>query len=144
MANVKNTKKYKGLLAAGFTEEQALSFLSPAQDPKVAALVAAGFDVEQATRLAAGQYSTPAGVGAVLAAPVTSKDKADALVAQAGYAHTKGRVYVTGAILEAAARVIKGGEPEVVQTSGVGRTKAVVIFREDSGDAAIQNLVVPV
>lgn len=146
-ARIRSTKKYKALVAQGFSDTQALSFLgaAPASSP-VADLVAAGFTQEEAERIIGGQFATSGAVAEAVAPKValTSKEQADALVAQHGFAHTKGRVYATGQILEAAARVLKGGAPEVVKSSGVGRTKAVVIFREDSGDVALQNLTDPV
>ena len=44
------------------------------------------------------------------------------------------RVYTNMAIVEAQVRVIKTGKPEIVSSSGVGRTKAVLIQRTESGD----------
>jgi hypothetical protein len=151
VGGIKRSKKFAALVTNGFTEAEALSLLGvPAQpaDPaaeKVAALVATGsFTEAEARSIVEAQFFTPTATAtAVKPEPVTSKTLADNLVAQAGLAHTKGRVYVTGSILEAAARVLKTGTPEIIATSGVGRTKAVVIFREDSGDVALQNLFQP-
>lgn len=139
---VKSTRKFKALVAAGFTPEQAeaaLTTQAPAdpQAEKVALLVAAGFDPDQAAKLvSASNGSAPAAV-----APPTHREQAEALVTERGFRYGRGRVYVTGAILEAAARVLKGGHPEVVATSGIGSKAAVVVYRESSGDVSIQNLL---
>lgn len=156
IGGIKRSKKFTALVNNGFDEAEALALLgvvAPAADPaaeKVAALVATGaFTEAEARKVVEAQFFTPTATATVSldkpakVAPPTSKEQADALVAQRGLAHTKGRVYVTGTILEAAARVLKNGKPEVVASSGVGRTVAVVIFREDSGDVAIQNLYQP-
>lgn len=157
IGGIKRSKKFQALVGNDFSEVEALAILGvTVQEPdpaaeKVAALVATGaFTEAEARKVVEAQFFTPTATAKVdltkpakVVAPPTSKEQADALVAQRGLAHTKGRVYVTGTILEAAARVLKNGKPEVVASSGVGRTVAVVIFREDSGDVAIQNLYQP-
>lgn len=148
-ARIRATKQYKGLRAVGLDDTAALRVLghAPAVDTNTQTLLDAGFTPEQAASILGGQFATPTAVAQVVApAPtqVTSKDLADNLVAQSGLSHGKGRVYATGEILTAAARVLKTGTPEIVRTSGKGKTPAVVIFREDSGDVAIQNLYNPV
>jgi hypothetical protein len=145
-AAAKRTKKYAALLGVGLTEDAALRQLGVvAADTRVADLVAAGFtqaDAEAAVALADGTTSTtPAPVAPVAE---TSKSVGEALVAQRGLAFSSGRVYVNGGIIEAAARVLKTGAPEIATSSGVGRTKAVLVFREESGDVALQNLRQPV
>lgn len=78
------------------------------------------------------------------AAPLTSYEVSQALVAQAGFVPVRGRVYATPEIIEAQVRVLKTGKPEVVRTSGEHRTKAVVIYRTDDGTTvAVQNLGQP-
>lgn len=76
----------------------------------------------------------------------SKKTKADqnaleALVAERGFQFTRGRVYVTPQIVEAAVRVLKTGRTEIATSSGNGRIEAVVVFATESGDAAVQNLV---
>lgn len=76
--------------------------------------------------------------------PLSSKDQADILVAQAGLLHARGRVYVNADLIEAQVRVLKSGKPEVVRNTGDRHTKGVVVFRMDSGDTvAVQNLAEP-
>ena len=75
--------------------------------------------------------------------PVTSKDVAEALVEEKGYTFTKGRVYGGVTLAEAIVRVHKTGSPQIVQSSGVGRTKGVLVYKEESGDVALQNLTQP-
>lgn len=144
VGGLKRTKKYQALKNLGWSDAQVLSYLQPVVSNPVADLIAAGIPADEAARIVGGQFATPTAVAETVKVALTSKEQADALVAQHGFTHTKGRVYATGSILEAAARVLKGGKPEVVTSSGVGRTKAVVIFRESSGDVAIQNLTDPV
>ena len=80
--------------------------------------------------------TTPATPAA--AAPV--KSKADKLVEKHGYGYAKGRVYATPTLAEAIVRVHRNGKPEIVQSSGVGRTKAVLVSKQESGDVSLQNL----
>lgn len=51
-------------------------------------------------------------------------------------------MYLTLDTIEAAVRVRKTGSPELIRSSGVGHTKAVLLYREDSGDVAAQNLAI--
>jgi hypothetical protein len=152
LAALRRTEKFKACITAKVDPDLAVKALDPElhaalhpveADPltaQVAALVAANFTEAEARRLLGGTATevTPA------EAAVAVKDEAEALVAAKGLAFTKGRVYVTGSILEAAARVLKGKKPEIVASSGVGRTSAVLVFCLPSGDAAIQNLHKPV
>lgn len=170
IAGIKRSKAFGPLKGAfevlvnngGFSETDALVRLglvealpaAPA-DPdaeRVAALVATGkFTEAQARSIVAAaaqpQHFTPtvpAQAAPAKAEPVTSKAQADVLVTQQGLAHAKGRVYLTGAMLEAGARVLKNGTPEIIASSGAGRTTHVLIFRTDGGDLAAQNLYKPV
>lgn len=128
---------------------------APAEvSPSMQALVDAGlFTAEQAERLDASQAKPKKGKGkkakkgkgkARTTADLTPKQAGEALVAQRGLSFTRGRVYSNSDIIEAQVRVLKTGKPEVVSTSGVGRIAAVLIYRETSGDVALQNLVKPV
>jgi len=69
--------------------------------------------------------------------------KGEVLVAKAGLTPVRGRVYVTGAVIEAQARVLKTGKPEVVRNTGTHRTKGVLVYRHDKDTAALQNLGEP-
>lgn len=146
----RSTKKYQTLIHLGYSDEQALKVLAEIgviepeplpEFPVVQQLVASGeFTLEEAQTLVASlspdqPVHTPA--------PLTPKQQAEALVEKAGLGYTKGRVYVNGAVLEAATRVLKTGTPEVTATSGVGHIAAVLVYREESGDVAIQNLSKP-
>lgn len=128
--NIKRTKKYKALLAVGLTDEKAQGVMNPASTSPLDILLEGGWNEDEARAILAG--------GTV--EPDEPLDPAEALVESSPYSYTKGRVYVTTSIIEACVRVIKTGKPEIVKTSGNGRTKAVLIKREDSGDASIQNL----
>lgn len=119
----------------------AVAPVEPEVDSRVAELVKAGFKEDEAiAALAAGDAAEAPAAEAEKPAPKTSKEKAEALVDKQGYGFTSGRVYANGAVAEAIVRVLRKGKPEIVQTSGVGRTKAVLVWREDSGDVAVQNL----
>lgn len=148
IAQVQQTKQYKALIAIGLNPDAALkaagtklgvTFAAPV-DERLQTLIAGGFtEAEAREQLGLVDATTPA----VKPEPVkalTSKEQGDALVEAQGLAFTKGRVYVTPDINEAIVRVRKTGRPETVASSGVGRTKAVLIFREESGDVAVQNL----
>lgn len=157
LGRVRSTKKYKALIALGMDDERALVQLGHVAaapvDPRLANLVAGGFSEEEAAQVLASldaEKGAPAPVLALVPAPApepvkppTAAEVADALVAGRGFVHTTGRVYSNAAIIEAQARVLKTGTPEVVASSGTGRTKAVVIFRMDNGDVAVQNLKAP-
>lgn len=84
---------------------------------------------------------TPAAAPAKEEAPLTSKQQADVLVEESPFTHTSGRVYLSGAMVEAAARVAKTGAPELVKTPVTGkRTAAVVLWKQADDSVAVQNL----
>ena len=154
LAATKRTNKFKALVdpaVGGLTEAQAIAVLHPdlaakttpePVDPQAAAvaeLVKAGFTETDARRIL-GQAADPE----VAETVETVQDLGEALVAQRGLAFSKGRVYVNGSIAEAIVRVLKGGGPEVVDSSGVGRVAAVLVSRQESGDVSVQNLRRPV
>ncbi len=58
---------------------------------------------------------------AKVAVPQTPKEVVDALIESRGLSFARGRVYVTPEIVEASVRVLKGGNPEIIRTSGNGR-----------------------
>lgn len=142
----KRSKKFKTLVAILGSEEAAVVAYTQAEqvaepvvetvDP-VAQLVAAGYTQEQAEKALASAQQ-------VQVAPLTSKERGEALVAERGLTFTKGRVYGTPTLAEAIVRVHRTGTPEVVQSSGVGRTAGVLVYKEESGDVALQNLSKPV
>lgn len=71
----------------------------------------------------------------------TSKQQADVLVEESPFTFTSGRVYLSGAMIEAAARVANTGSPELVKVpTDSKRTAAVVLWRTDEGSVAAQNL----
>lgn len=150
IAGIRRSNAYKALIAEGKSPAKALKRLTRDQTPKadpnaakIAALVATGeFTQAEAVQIVAAQHFTPTAVAK--ATKETSSDTADRLVAEAGLAHARGRVYVSPTIIEATVRVSKGGSPEVVATSGVGRTTHVVVFRTEGGDVALQNCYRPV
>lgn len=166
----KATKKYRALIAAGVSEADALDvlgFSTPAPAPvddRLAGLIEGGFTEEQARKILGDQDASSkpskkgkgkkgkkakasaavkAEVAEVVAASMSPKERAEALVAQNGLTFTRGRVYVTPDMIEALVRVTKTGKPEVVSASGVGRVAAVLVYKEDSGDVAVQNLSQP-
>lgn len=72
---------------------------------------------------------------------LTSKQQADVLIEESPFTHTTGRVYISGAMIEASARVLNTGAPEIVKTPVTGkRTAAVAIWRQDEHSVAVQNL----
>lgn len=143
VADVKRTKKFQALITtAGLSEDRALRVImgDSAPDPlapRIAALVEAGFTEDEARKLL-----TDEAVSEVK--PETQSEPevsaAEALVAQHGLTFTKGRVYGGVTLAEAIVRVAKTGTPEIVASSGVGRTAAVLVNRENSGDVSVQNL----
>ena len=146
---IKSTTEYKNLLAVLKDDDKALAAYhrlhpeakpEPKGDDPVAQLMAHGFTEEQArlslaTDAAEKVESAPK--------PLTSKERGEALVAERGLTFTKGRVYGGGALAEAIVRVGRTGKPEVVQSSGVGHTVGQLVYKEESGDVAIQNLAKP-
>ena len=147
VAAAKRTKKYQALITtAGLAEDRALRIVmgqdAPVTDPlapRINALVEAGFTEDEARQLLAEQPAEPT---PQKAEPEVSV--AEALVAQHGLTFTKGRVYGGVTLAEAIVRVSKTGTPEIVASSGVGRTAAVLVNRESSGDVSVQNLRRPV
>lgn len=156
------TKKFKALIAAGLSETEAFNVLGvgdeapTVESDPVADLVTAGFTEVQARKIIADRA---AGEGKVKgkkkgkkakaeAAPepevISPKQAAEALVAQQGMTFTRGRVYGGIELAKAIVRVSETGTPEIVASSGVGRTSAVLVYRETSGDVAQQNLMKPV
>jgi len=143
--NIKRTKKFQALLAKLGDEDRAMAAYTAAfGDPEpqisddVRELMEEGFTQAQAEAALAAPANKVATV-----TPLSSKERGEALVAERGLAFTKGRVYVTGSHAEAIVRVLKTARPEIVTSSGVGRTKAVLVYREGSGDVALQNLAQP-
>lgn len=147
--NVKRTKKYRALVDNGVAPEIAVTICeadlanktpeapAPVKADPLADLVAAGWSPEIA------QAIIDSGATATDTAPVEEQDtrtEAERLVAESGFDYTKGRVYVTPSIVKAVIRVTESGRPEIVPTSGAGRTKAVLLNRTESGDTFIQNL----
>lgn len=149
--SIASTKKYRALLAAfDGDKDKALQAYTASEAPvpvetdpqaqKLADLVEAGFSAEQAEKILSGRVEAKPKEEKV---SKTSQEKAEALVAKHGLTFTKGRVYVTPEIIEAAVRVLKTAKPEVVKSSGAGRVHSVLIFRTEGGDAAIQNTIKP-
>ena len=146
VADAKRTKKFQALITtAGLSEDRALRIVMgndlPVADSRITALVEAGFTEDEARNLLAEQ-STASGESEPEPEPELSL--AEALVAQHGLTFTKGRVYGGVTLAEAIVRVSKTGTPEIVASSGVGRTAAVLVNRESSGDVSVQNLRRPV
>lgn len=146
-AQVKNDPQFKALASVLGSDAKALEAFNrvnegTTEDPRIQELVDAGFSRDKA--VAALTADEPAEVKVEAPkAPKTAKEKADALVEKKGLAYAKGRVYTTTDIIEAQVRVMRSGKAEIVQSSGVGRTKAVLVTREESGDVALQNLTTP-
>lgn len=146
----KSTKKFKALVAYLGSEEKAITAWnkanpeSPIGDAStvsagVQQLLDAGFTLAEAKEFAAETDAAPA-----KDEPLTSKENGDVLTAQAGLVPVRGRVYGDGDLLEAGARVLKTGKPEVLRNSGETRTKGVLVYRTDDGkNFAIQNLGEP-
>jgi len=62
----------------------------------------------------------------------------EALVAKHGLSFARGRVYINATTIEAQARVLKTGTPQIVESSTKGR--AVLVERTETGDVLVQNL----
>jgi len=160
----RSTKKYKALIAAGLSDSDALLTMGVSEAPvvtevdnRVATLVSGGFTQEQAEQIVRDQDAgaKPAKKGkkgkkakaAKVTAPaeLTAKERAEALVAEKGLTFTRGRIYSPAdRLAEAIVRVAKTNSPEIVTSSGVGHVAALLVYREDSGDVAVQNLKKPV
>lgn len=141
-AKLKQDPQYKALVAAlGSHAKAKVAFerlrpSTPEVDPRVAQLMETGLFTQAEAEAAVAEQAAPVEAPA----PQTSKQKAEALAESKGYTYARGRIYATTALAEAIVRVHKGGKPEIVQSSGVGRTKAVLVYKEESGDVALQNL----
>lgn len=141
-ANIKNTKAYKSLIALGTSPDEAVALLS-AKAKTTEQVEKRGLDYDA---LAKELGLTRKQVVAALtgqAAPAEPEDKrtvSERLVEENGYSFTKGRVYLTTEMLAVVSRVLQTGTPEIAQTSGKGRIAAVLVVREESGDASVQNL----
>jgi hypothetical protein len=156
IAAARRTTKYKTLVSAQFNmgDRAALAIVAPglvipevtvveAVNPNVVNLTAAGFTPEEIAKIldeAETEAAAPEAPEAKVKL-VTSKEKGDALVAERGLKFAKGRVYLTPDGAEAFVRVRKTGTPEIIQSSGAGRTAAVLFFKTDTGDVALQNLI---
>lgn len=146
IANLKRTAKYKALIAIKMSPDDAVNTLlgnAPAQDdPREAAiadLMSVEFTRAEAEAiLASGTVSIAEAEADV--EPEPAKSVTETMVDAAGLNYARGRVYVTIDIIKAVVQVTESGEPAIVKTSGKGRTKAVLINREASGDTSIQNL----
>ena len=138
--NVKSDPQFQTLLAVLGSEDKARAAFDRINgekvDPQVQKLIDAGFTKADAEKALAGESEAKPEAKK----PTTSKERAEALVEKRGFSYAKGRVYATTALAEAIVRVHKGGKAEIVASSGVGRTKAVLVYREESGDVALQNL----
>lgn len=76
---------------------------------------------------------TPAGAKA-------AQNEADTLAADNGLTPVRGRVYLSGDAIEAAARVANTGTGEVVEVTG-GRTSHLILWRTELGTVAVQNAI---
>jgi hypothetical protein len=152
--NPRATKKFKGLVALLEDEDRAViawnasnpDNLIPVADTtepsaEVAKLMKAGFKREEAeTALAAAATTDTTAAPETVEAPLTSSEQGEVLAAKAGLIPVRGRVYSHPALIEAQARVLKTGTPELVQQPGEHRTKAVLVYRLDDGKGlALQN-----
>jgi len=140
--SIKANTQFQALAAVLGDDQKALAAFNrinpepeaePVVDARVQKLLDAGLTAEEAA-------TALADVETVLEAPVTEKEKAEALMVERGFTWAKGRVYATPALAEAIIRVHRGAKAQVVPSSGVGRTKAVLVYKEASGDVVLQNL----
>jgi hypothetical protein len=140
-AALKNNPQFQALVATLGSEEKAkvaferLRPTAPKVDPRVAELMAAGFTEDEAK---AALTEAPAEVEAKV-----EVDPADALREKKGYAFAKGRVYSTSALIEAQARVLRSGKPEIVvgRLTAGEKQRAVLVSKLESGDLSLQNLI---
>lgn len=137
-AKIKNDPQFQTLLAVFNDDAKALEAFNriqpkPESDTRAAQLRAAGFTAEQ-VELALAEEAVEVEV------PPTNKEIAEALVTDRGFTWAKGRVYAGPLLAEAIVRCHRGGKAEIVPSSGVGRTKGVLVYKEESGDVALQNL----
>lgn len=145
-AKIKQDPQFQALVAALGSEDKAkiafdrLRPAAPKVDPRIQSLLDAGFTEDEAKKALDEQEAPAEAPKLTPVTPLSSKERAEALVAEKGFEYTKGRVYCGPTMAEAIVRVHKTGKPEIVTSSGVGRTKAVLVYKEDSGDVALQNL----
>lgn len=139
--NITRTKKYRALIAIGMTPDQAAKAYAKVIDPKPVerALLAAGFSPEEAEAvLAQGEVVETA------PEPVVEEvDPVAALITKHGFDFAKGRVYLSGDAIEAAVRVRRTGQPEIIASTATGtrRARAVVLYKGEGGDVTCQNLI---
>lgn len=141
--HIKSDPRFTALVAALKSDAKALAAferVNPTEDPRIQELVDAGFTRDQAVAALSDDAPTEAPKVEAVPDPKPEDVKAE-FVASQGFAFARGRVYSTKALIEAQARVMRSGKAEVVASSGVGRTKAVLVSKEASGDLALQNLV---
>lgn len=150
--NPRATKKFKGLVAVlgsdalavvawNNTNPDTLIDVAPVEvDPRIAKLVASGFNEAQAKEALATADNTDTTAAPLPEEPLTSHEQGEVLVAKEGLVPVRGRVYVGPGLIEAQARCLKTGKPEVVRNPGQHRTKAVLVYRLDDGKSvALQN-----
>lgn len=142
-ASIKNDVQYKALLALLGDEDKALesfqrltaTVAEPKVDPAMQTLIDAGFTPEQIA--AAMSDDTPP-----VAEPEVVVEPHEELREQQGFDFAKGRVYAGAELAEAIVTVTKTGKPRIVTGRTVNeRTKAVLVYRLESGDVALQNLI---
>lgn len=150
--NPRATKKFKGLLALLGSDELAVVAWNTAEpdsqivvevaepSDEVATLMKAGFNRQQAEAALAAAKSTDTSAAPEPEAPLTSHEQGEILVAKEGLVPVRGRVYSGPSLIEAQARVLKTGKPEVIRNAGSHRTKAVLVYRmDDKQSVALQN-----
>lgn len=150
VAGAKRTKMYKALIAVGLDESAALVELGfeiaqPA-DPNDAAratLLAAGIKPERIEEILNAKATQGAPVEAAKPVKLTSKELGNQLVTERGLDFTNGRVYGGSQTAEAIVRVLKTHKPEIVESSGEGRTAGVLVFLQADATVALQNLIRP-
>lgn len=131
------TTAVSALVKAGFSQADAEALVAatqaktapkPKADPKIAALVALGFDAEEAAELAAKS-------DAKAEANKTPKQKAEALVEASEYDFWRGLVRVPFAALEQIIDTLETGEPAIVPLDGEHKTRALLIWAQETRDA---------
>lgn len=151
--NPRATKKFKALLAVLNDEDMAVTAWNDAHpdnriavegevkvSAEVAKLVEAGFTKEQAVAALAAASKTDTSAAPEPEEPLTSHEQGEVLAAKAGLVPVRGRVYASAGLIEAQARVLRSGKPELVQSPGEHRTKGVLVYRmDDAKTIALQN-----
>lgn len=151
-SNPRDSKKFKALVALVSDEDRAVIAWNSAhpdnpiptdtevEEPsaEVAKLMKAGFKREEAEAALASAANTD--TSQAQPEKQTSAEQGEVLAAKAGLVPVRGRVYSHPALIEAQARVLKTGTPELVQQPGEHHTKAVLVYRlDDSKSLALQN-----